>query len=74
MFTHPAENGRYLCWGKGRGENRVSKFEQISGVARFTAMAGSKREGTSLKANISHYLGKQGSDATYEEIEAYVVR
>jgi len=64
-----------ICVGeKGEGENIVSKFEQISGVACFTAMAGSKREGTSLKASLSDYLGKEGSDATYEEMKKYVDR
>jgi hypothetical protein len=59
---------------KGEAENHISKFEQISGVACFTAMAGSKREGMSLKASLSDYLGKQGRDATFEEIQKYVDR
>ena len=64
-----------ICVGeKGEGEINVTKFEQIPGVTCFTAVAGSKWEGTSLKASLSDYLGKQRSDATCEEMEKYVDR
>jgi len=59
---------------KCKGENYVSKYEQLTGIACFTAMEGIKREGTSLKAGLSYYLSKQGSETTYEEIEKYVYR
>jgi hypothetical protein len=54
------------------GENYSSKFEQVSGIVCFTAMAGSETECTSLKASLCDYLSKQGSDVKYGETETYV--
>ena len=48
---------------RGEGENYGSKFEQISGIVCFTAMAWSETEGMLLKANLSDFLSKQGSGA-----------
>jgi hypothetical protein len=56
----------------GEGGNCGSNFEQISTIACFTARAWSETEGRSLKASLSDYLNKQGSNAKYEEIQKYV--
>ena len=56
----------------GEGGKYDSNFEQISSISCFTSMTGSERKNSSLKASLSDYLSKQGSNTKYNEIETYV--
>jgi hypothetical protein len=48
MFTHQTDNGRYLYRGRVLGR----KFEQVSFIVCFTAMAGSETECMSARVSL----------------------